>query len=163
MPNRSEPKTNLHGRVTLPTQDRAELRVLCSKAKDTLRRRCSAGTRTECLALLDRARILELAHDGLRDSVIARRLDRHQEQVRRVVARYRRHGLASLRIGPGRPTDHLGRIEMLATIDLISEQHEPASHDDYARLLGLYLSSPPSPATVRRYLRAAGVRFRGGV
>jgi hypothetical protein len=158
-----EPETARPGRITLTAAERAELRALCSQASETLRRRCSAETRAECLALLERARILELAHDGLRDCQIAQRRDRHQEQVRRVVTRYRRHGLASLRIGPGRPVDHRGRIELLATIDLIREQHEPTGHDDYARLFGCYLSSPPSPATARRYLRAAGVRFRGAV
>jgi hypothetical protein len=157
------PETTRTNRITLSPAERSELRALCLQTREILRGRCSAEARTECLAILERARILELAHEGLRDCQIARRRDRHQEQVRRVVARYRRHGLASLRTGPGRPVDHQGRIEMLATIDLIREQHEPAGPDGYARLLGCYLSSPPGPATARRYLRAAGIRFRGGV
>ena len=147
-------------RVSLSIKEQAELRARKREAQEILQGRCSATMRTECLVRLERIRVLELAHEGLRDSKIARRLDRHPEHVRRVVARYLKRGLGSLLEGRGRPVDQLVHVEILATIDLIREQHAPVTPADYARFLNLYWTASCSLPTVRRYLRAAGLRFR---
>jgi transposase len=153
--------TDIRGpRISLSAWEVAELRTRRRAAREAIWNSRSAEIRMLQNALLDRIRILELAHEGLKNSLIAQRLDRHPEQIRRVISRYRKNGLASLDAPSGRPVDRRGRVEILATVDLIREQHEPTTLAEYARLLNLYLTPPLSLPTIRRHLRAAGLRFR---
>jgi transposase len=124
------------------------------------RRQLEAAARSRSVALrvVERARIVLLAADGLSNDEIARRLSMSRFKVSRWRARYARHGFAGVEKDGPRPgrTPAIG-AETVERMVRMTTQEKPR-HATHWSTRSLAAAVGVSPSTVRRVWRAHGLK-----
>jgi hypothetical protein len=115
----------------------------------------------EAYAVLERARIIELAHNGWVIPLIVEEVRWTKQRVCRLLKSFQERGFDVLTRKPGRPPQPEHCMEIVADLLLLRDNLELKTPKEYLDAINEWVEPKLALPTLRRYLRQAGIHFRG--
>ena len=147
-------------KIELTEDQEAELQALIDQLTARLNGDCTTEEGEELDAVLQRASMVQMAYCGLPLSAIVEEVRRPKQTVSRILKNFRENGFVALYRKPGRPPQPEVSNEIVHQLQTLKENADLQTPAEYLQAFNAWADAPVSLATVRRYLRKAGIRFR---